>query len=223
MARQEINWESVRSKLPKKVFNAFFVEWKSQDEVSKEFGAIDYPHRHVSKYKTLFLKAHYLELDNSFDVVRKKRVKRYIGTVKPYLDYVKEVHPELSTTKLSILLQMFNNHIELRKVILKDDRDIIQGINDFLILYWHSKNIIRLLKQLKNDEELSLHELLKDSDNYVATQFIEMEIKENTLWDSKEEQNFWWNKFIAAHSIDDSYMETFQDLIKRLTIKKVKK
>jgi hypothetical protein len=223
MARQEINWQSVCTKLPKRIFNAFFSEWKTQEEVSAEFGAVNYPHRHVSKYKTLFLQAHYLELDDSYDEVKKRRVKRYIGTVKPYLDYIKEKHPQLYTPKLSILLQMFNNHIELRKIILKDDRDIIQGINDFLLLYWHTKNIIRILKPFNKDKNLSLLKLLNDSDNYLSRQFIEMEEKENSLWNSIEEQEFWWSKFIAAHSIDSSYMQTFQDIIKRINDKGVRK
>jgi hypothetical protein len=153
----------------------------------------------------------YLETESKLYDKASKRLDFHVGTVKPYLEYLEE--NGLYHKRISILLQALTNSVEIRKIIIKNDRDIIQGINEILLLYYHSKQIINIIRNiLKIDENLLLN-VLTDSKNELAKAFIQLELQEEGFWEIEDEKNQWWDNFVRIHSIEPSYVSEFNDLI----------
>ncbi|MFH1173957.1 MAG: hypothetical protein V1725_02395 [archaeon] len=216
MTRHERNWTLVCSQLPKHIFNIYFSGWKTQQDVSHQLGN-DNPNRHVSHYKNLFLKAKYIREERRHEPTKPRTLVMGTGTIQPYADYLRAEHPELYSPKSMALLQLFIQTQGMRQLIIKDDKNIIQGMNDMLLLYWQTKNTLSLLKP-HNGKNLTLTTVLHDTGNFLAQQFSTIERAESSIW-NKQEQAYWWQQFVAAHGIDPAFLLTFKDALAR-TIKK---
>lgn len=217
------NWQLVMGKKPKEVFNSYFLGWKTQLEVSKELTGKDNPDRHVNKYHTIFIKNNYLEEKTEYDKGKKRKVPLSTATIKPYLDYLKDQHPKLLNPKISIFIQILTNELELRKKIVSKDRNIIMGLNEMLILYWHSQTLISLLRETIAKDKISFYELFSKSENILAKQFMKLELEEKDLWPSIKEKEQWWSEFLKAHAIDSSFFFAFKDTLQNKIIEENKK
>ncbi|MEK6898597.1 MAG: hypothetical protein AABW79_00690 [Nanoarchaeota archaeon] len=217
------NWQLVVGKKPKEVFNSYFLGWKTQLEVSKELTGKNHPDRHVNKYHTIFIKNNYLLERNEYNEERNRKVPLSTSTIKPYLDYLKDQHPNLLNPKISIFIQILTNEFELRKKMIGENRDIIRGINEMLILYWHSQTLISLLRESMAKDDVSFYELFSKSENVLAKQFVKLELEEKDLWPSAKEREQWWTDFLKAHAIDSSFFFTFRDTLQNKIIEEAKK
>ncbi len=228
---KKIDWSIVTQKKGKEIFNSYFMGWKTQTDVGGN--------QHVSHYTTRFKNLHYLITENKFHEKSGRRLSENLGNINPYLDYLNELNPNLIKFNIKMFIQKLTEDPEVRKIIVKDNKSIIEGINDLMILYWYSKQILLILKKLTphgkdlkyDSKELNLFDMFNQINSPLIKTFITLDIEERDMWGDKDnlENNDlakkWWKLFLKYHSIDDKYLLDFQKIITRYLnkIKKVEK
>jgi len=214
-------WKLVTQKKSKEIFNSYFTGWKTQTDIGGN--------RHVSKYTTIFKKLHYLTSENRFHEESGRRLSENLGNINPYLNYLKEKDPNLINSHILIFLHILTDDFNVREIIVKNNKSIIEGINELLILYWYSKQILLILKKLTphgkdlkfGDKELNLFDIFNESDSVLAKIFVKLDMEERDIWGDKDSlendalANEWWNLFLKHHSIDAGYLSDFQGIINR--------